>query len=95
MGGLSLLLRGAIVTFTDLPEVMSQLTTINMHKTFKRLQSSGSHHTFELHEPKFQNLDWTELSAAYKDIAVVDESLKSVGKKSSASSETKAKTFNM
>lgn len=59
LAGLSLLLRGCEVTFTDLPEVMYQLTMTNVRKSYDRFISNGSVHPVRLRHPKLFHLDWT------------------------------------
>jgi protein N-lysine methyltransferase METTL21D len=69
LAGLAMMLRGCKVTFTDLPEVMKQLTIPNITRTYRQLASS--YQPTAIHPPDFLYLDWT---AFEKDSAVtVDE----------------------
>lgn len=60
LAGLSLMILGARVTFTDLPDVVAQFTSINTSRIYNQLKSMGSGYLrSEIHEPIVRPLDWT------------------------------------
>jgi predicted nicotinamide N-methyase len=60
LAGLSLLLLGCKVTFTDLPDVVTQFTSINTNRIYNQLKSKGSGYLrSEIHPPIVKPLDWT------------------------------------
>eukprot|EP01031_Cornospumella_fuschlensis_P023390 gene23390-28382_t len=62
IGGLALMLCGANVTFTDLPEIVEQITKPNISRIFSQLKTNNNadtstHHP--THQPTITTLDWT------------------------------------
>ena len=51
---------GCAVTFTDLPDVVTQFTSINTNRIYNQLKSKGSGYLrSEIHPPIVKPLDWT------------------------------------
>ncbi len=59
LGGLSLMLFGCEVVFTDLPAVMDVVATANIERVYRSLMSQGSN-GLELTKPHTFALDWTD-----------------------------------
>ena len=59
LGGLSLMLFGCEVVFTDLPAVMDVVATANIERNYRNLMSQGSN-GLELTKPHTFSLDWTD-----------------------------------
>jgi len=59
LAGISLMMLGAKVTFTDLPNVIDQFTKNNSIKIYNQMKSKGSGYLQNIHEPIIRPLDWT------------------------------------
>ena len=68
LAGLALLMKGAQVTFTDLSNVLEQMTIPNVCKAYRKLKSTATLQ-HPIHEPVCCELDWTTF--------VRDESIRS------------------
>ena len=56
------MLKGSIVTFTDLDNVMTQLTIPNVNNSYNKIISKGAYFDYKIHKPIFETLDWIEIS---------------------------------
>ena len=59
LAGISLMMLGAKVTFTDLPDVIEQFTISNANRIYNQMKSKGSGYLKDIHEPIIRPLDWT------------------------------------
>lgn len=74
LAGVSLMLRGCEVSFTDLNIVMDELTRNNVMKIFNNLKSNGNIHSIEFKEPKLFSIDWKNYSLGVEDNSSVLQS---------------------
>lgn len=63
LAGIAFMMRGAHVTFTDLPQVVDALTTYNAQKTYRQLVTLGGGGP-SLQPPHIVPIDWTTFTPA-------------------------------
>jgi predicted nicotinamide N-methyase len=60
LGGLAFMMRGAMVTLTDLDPVVQALTSLNARNIYSKMLTEFS--SVQIHAPKVIPLDWTDFS---------------------------------
>lgn len=59
LGGIAMMMRGCQVTFTDLKNVVDELTMENVNTCYRKLSSSESLTSLSLLRPQVYSLDWS------------------------------------
>jgi len=59
LGGISFMLKGSLVTFTDMSSVVQTILARNVSHVYKKLTSQGTIGGFPILEPKVFPLDWS------------------------------------
>jgi predicted nicotinamide N-methyase len=71
LAGISLMLKGADVTFTDLQVVTSKLTSLNVFKIYNHFIGKGSIGSVKYILPKVTSIDWTKHESPEIDDALI------------------------
>lgn len=103
LGGISMMIKGCRVTFTDIAPVVDALTLSNVRNSFGRLTSQGAHTSISspIQRPAVRYLDWTsefigpDLLSAVEATAIQSDTVEETEPESKIENTTELESYDI